>query len=266
MSENKRIYQVDAFTSEPFKGNPAGVCILGESASTSWMQKVAAEMNVSETAFIIPGTPVNQIRFFSPVEEVPLCGHATLAAAHIMFEKGCINRDEEIVFSSKAGELRARLSKRWITMDFPAFPIKQIPVPQGVEKIIGVRPVEMYSSSYGWKLVLINVENELRTMKPDFNKMMKNDLGHLIVTAPSSETNFDFSLRCFVPSLGIYEDPVPGSANCILAPFWHMKTNRSDFIVQQVSNRTGVMKISLKDNRVEISGQAKTVFRATLLV
>ncbi len=266
MAEKNRIYQVDAFTSEPFKGNPAGVCILGESTSSDWMQNIATEMNVSETAFIIPGTPVNQIRFFSPVEEVPLCGHATLAAAHVMFEKGYAPREEEVVFMSKAGELRARLSKRWITMDFPAFPISQIPVPNGIEKIIGAKPVEMYSSSYGWKLVLINVENELRTMKPDFNQMLRNDLGHLIVTAPSSETNFDFSLRCFVPSFGIYEDPVTGSANCILAPFWHMKTNRNDFIVQQVSKRTGVMKISLKENRVQISGQAKTVFRATLYV
>ena len=266
MAERKRIYQVDAFTSEPFKGNPAGICILGEDASTDWMQKIATEMNVSETAFIIPGTPVSQIRFFSPAEEVPLCGHATLAAAHVMFEKGYVPKEEEIVFSSKAGELRARSVKRWITMDFPAFPIRQIPVPRGVEKVIGVQPVEMYSSSYGWKLALINVENELRTMKPDFNAMMKSDLGHLIITAPSSETNFDFSLRCFVPSLGIYEDPVTGSANCILAPFWHMKTNRNDFIVQQVSKRTGVMKISLKENRVEISGQAKTIFRASLFV
>lgn len=151
-------------------------------------------------------------------------------------------------------------------MDFPAFPVRQIPVPQGVEKIIGVTPVEMYSSSYGWKLMLINTENDLRTMKPDFETMKKEDLGHLIVTAPSSETNFDFSLRCFVPSLGIHEDPVTGSANCILAPFWHMKTNRNDFIAQQVSKRTGVMKISLKDDRVEISGQAKIIFEAKLFV
>jgi len=260
------LYQVDAFTSEPFKGNPAGVCILSQSASTDWMQKIATEMNVSETAYISPGTPVTHIRYFSPTEEVPLCGHATLAAAHIMFEKGYVSREEEIVFSSKAGELRARLSKKWITMDFPAFPLKQIPVPHGIGKIIGVQPVEMYSSSYGWKLVLIDVENDLRTMEPDFYEMKKSDLGQLIITAPSSETNFDFSLRCFVPSLGIYEDPVTGSANCVLAPFWHMKTNRNDFIAQQVSKRTGVMKISLKDKRVEISGQAKTIFRAMLLV
>ncbi len=266
MAEKKKIYQVDAFTSEPFRGNPAGVCIISEETTPEWMQNIANEMNLSETAFIIPGKPVNSIRFFTPVAEVPLCGHATLSSAHIMFETGMAEKNEEIIFLSQAGELKARMSQKWITMDFPSFPLKQIPVPRGIENIIGIKPLEMYSSSYGWTLALLQIEHDVRTLNPDFFEMGKSEFGQLIVTAPSSETNFDFCVRCFVPILGIDEDPVTGSAHCALVPFWHMKTNRTDFISHQVSKRTGVLKVSLKEKRVEISGQARTIFRATLLV
>ncbi len=260
------IYHVDAFTAEPFKGNPAGVCILNEETTSEWMQQIATEMNLSETSFILSGKTVTGIRFFSPVAEVSLCGHATLATAHIMFTNGLVDKDKEIVFSCRAGELKARLSKKWITMTFPAFPIKQIPVPPGIEKIIGIKPLEMYRSSYGWILALLQNEHDVRTLKPNFDDMKKSDFGHLIVTAPASETNFDYSVRCFAPSIGIDEDPVTGSAQCALVPFWHMKTNKKDFISHQASKRTGVLKVALTDDGVEISGQAKTIFKAELFV
>lgn len=238
MNSPKIIYHVDAFTSEPFKGNPAGVCIISEEVSSEWMQKIATEMNVSETAFIIPDTPVTRIRFFSPVDEVDLCGHATLAAAHVMYKNGLADKDKEIIFSSKAGELKATLIKKWITLDFPSYSIKQIPIPKGISRIIGIQPIEMYSSNYGWTLALLQIENDVRTLNPDFNEMKKTGFGHLIVTAPASETNFDYCVRCFAPSLGIDEDPVTGSAQCALVPYWHMKTNKNDFISHQLSKRT----------------------------
>ncbi len=266
MTKHKIIYHVNAFTSEPFKGNPAGVCIVNEDTPSDWMQNIAAEMNLSETAFIIPGSTATTIRFFSPVAEVDLCGHGTLSAAHIMYKNGLIDKDKEIIFSSKAGELKARLSNRWITLDFPSFPIERIPVPAGIEKVIGIEPIEMYSSSHGWTLALLQIEHDVRSLNPDFCEMKKTEFGHLIVTAPASETNFDYCVRCFAPSLGIDEDPVTGSAQCALVPFWHMKTNRYDFISYQVSKRQGVLKVALKDNRVEISGRAKTIFKAELFV
>ncbi len=266
MTIPKIIYQVDAFTAEPFKGNPAGVCIVDEKTPAEWMQNIATEMNLSETAFIIPDKNVTAIRFFSPADEVILCGHATLSAAYIMYKNKLADKDQEIVFSSKAGELKARLSKKWITLDFPTYPLKQIPVPRGIEKIIGIKPLEMYSSSYGWTLALVQNEHDVKMLNPDFCEMKKTEFGHLIVTAPGSETNFDYCVRCFAPSLGIDEDPVTGSAQCALVPFWHMKTGKHDFISHQVSGRGGVLKVSLKETRVEISGRAKTIFQAELFV
>jgi PhzF family phenazine biosynthesis protein len=184
-----------------------------------------------------------------------------------MFKNGLADKDNEIIFSSQAGELRAKLSsKKWITMNFPTFPIKQIPVPRGIEKIIGIEPVELYRSSHGWTLALLENEHDVKSLKPHFRDMKKTTFGHLIVTAPASETNFDFCVRCFAPALGIDEDPVTGSAQCALVPFWHMKTNKKDFISHQVSKRSGVLKVALKDDRVEISGQAKTIFKAELFV
>jgi PhzF family phenazine biosynthesis protein len=266
MTIPKIIYHVNAFTPEPYKGNPAGVCIVNEETSSDWMQDIAAEMNLSETAFIIPGKKTTKIRFFSPVAEVDLCGHGTLSAAHIMYKNGLIAKEKEITFSSKAGELKARLTKKWITLDFPSFPLKQILVPGGIEKIIGIEPVEMYKSSYGWTLALLQIEHDVRTLKPDFCEMKKTEFGHLIVTAPASDTNFDYCVRCFAPSLGVDEDHVTGSAQCALVPFWHMKTNKNDFISHQLSKRKGVLKVALKGDRVEISGQAKTIFKAELFV
>lgn len=264
MASKKLIYQVDAFTSEPFRGNPAGVCLLENEMPADWMQKIAAEMNLSETAFLIPGGEVIPIRYFTPEAEVELCGHATLSAGHILFQEKIAG--DEIVFSSKAGNLKVTRHSRWIKMNFPSFPVKQIRIPDDIEKITGIRPVELYSSSYDWILALFNSENEVRNLKPDFKRMKRSRFGHLIITAPSSETNFDFVVRCFAPSIGINEDPVTGSAHCALVPFWNMKTGRNDFVSCQVSKRGGVLKVSLEGERVEISGQARTIFKGRLLV
>jgi PhzF family phenazine biosynthesis protein len=266
MTAQQIIYQVDAFTTEPFKGNPAGVCILQKKVSVDWMQNIAMEMNLSETAFVYPGKECHEIRFYSPETEIELCGHATLSAAHIMYETGIVNRNEEIKFSSKAGELLIRLSGEWITMNFPAFKLEQMNISPVFEELTGIRPAELYRTGYGWTLALLKSEKDVKNITPDFSLMKNSEFGDLIVTAKSEEPGFDFCVRCFAPALGIDEDPVTGSANCALVPFWHLKTGRNDFISHQVSKRTGVLKVSLKGDRVEISGQAKTILRAEMFV
>jgi PhzF family phenazine biosynthesis protein len=223
-------------------------------------------MNLSETAFVIPVKTVSKIKFFTPETEVPLCGHATLSAAHIMYECGIADQRKKIVFSSKAGNLTARISKKWIILNFPVYSLESINIPSGIDKIIGIKPVELYRAGFGWTLALLKNEQEVRSLKPNFPVMKNSEFGDLIVTAPSSDSGFDFCVRCFAPALGIDEDPVTGSAHCALVPFWHLKTGRNEFNSHQVSKRSGFLKVSLKDDRTEISGQAKTIFKAELFV
>ena len=262
----KTIYQVDAFTTEPFKGNPAGVCILDNEPSADWMQNIAMEMNLSETAFVFPGKDCRIIRFYTPEAEIHLCGHATLSASHILYETGLVASAGEIRFSSKAGELLIRKQGEWIIMNFPVYNLEIMAIPVEFERVTGIKPQELYRAGYGWTLALLNSEKEVRNMTPHFSAMKNSEFGDLIVTAPSSDKNYDFCVRCFAPALGINEDPVTGSAHCALAPFWHGKTGRTDFVSHQVSKREGTLKVSLKGERVEISGQAKTIFKADLFV
>ncbi len=259
-------FQVDAFTSEPFKGNPAGVCILEKEMPDEWMQNIAAEIHVSETAFITGPRDNYRIRFFTPESEVPLCGHATLSSAHIIYETGIAQTKEEIRFMSKEGMLIIRSSDHWIIMNFPAYGFEQSGLHDRFEKIVGIKPAELYRSSHGWTLALLKNEEEVRSMKPDFLLMKNSEFGDLIVTAYSDDKSFDFCVRCFAPALGIDEDPVTGSAHCVLVPFWHNKTGKTRFISHQVSNRGGTLKVELKGNRVEISGQAVTVFKGELSI
>jgi PhzF family phenazine biosynthesis protein len=266
MSIKQVIYQVDAFTSEPFKGNPAGVCILENEMPVEWMQNIAAELHVSETAFVSVGKDECNIRYFTPESEIPLCGHATLASAHIMFETGIFNKNETITFSSKAGILKIHYANDRVVMNFPAYDVEEAPIPEDLCNYIVITPVEYYLTSHGWKLILLENENEVRKLNPDFRAMKSSPYGDLIVTALSSDPHFDFCVRCFAPALGIDEDPVTGSAHCALVPFWHKKTGRKEFASHQVSKRGGILKVSLVDDRIEIAGQAKTIFRAELFV
>jgi len=266
MSTPKPIYQVDAFTSEPFKGNPAGVCILENDMPEEWMQNVAMEMNLSETAFIVPEKNFFRIRFFSPEAEIPLCGHATLSSSHIIYEQGIVEAGKEIIFMSKVGELIIRKSGSWITMNFPAYGLNKIEMPDILTDMLGIRPAEVYRTGHGWTLVLLNSESEVKGLKPDFKMMKNSDFGDMIVTAPSSDKTFDFCVRCFAPALGIDEDPVTGSAHCALVPFWHGQTGRTEFVSHQVSKRGGILKVSLKGDRVEVSGEARTIIKGQLFV
>ena len=260
------IYHVDAFTSEPFKGNPAAICIMRHQPDAVWMQNIAAEMNLSETAFVWTENKNFIIRYYTPEAEVDLCGHATLSASHILYETGIVKSDEQIRFSSKAGELVIIKTGDWITMNFPVYSLEKMEITPGFKKVTGTDPVELYKSAFGWTLALLKNEEEVRKLKPDFALMKNSIFGDLIVTSRSDDTAIDFCVRCFAPALGINEDPVTGSAHCALTPFWHHKTGKKEFVSQQVSKRSGILKVALKDGRVEISGQAVTILKGELLI
>jgi PhzF family phenazine biosynthesis protein len=266
MKSQQIIYQVDAFTVSPFKGNPAGVCILQNEPSAEWMQNMAMEMNLSETAFVFPAEGRRNIRFYTPAAEINLCGHATLSASHIMYEQGFAAAGEEIRFLSKAGELIITKSGDWITMNFPAYPLKKIEITPEFKKITRLDAIELYEAGHGWTLSLMKDEKSVRTAMPDLAAMKNSRFGDMIITAQSEDPQYDFCVRCFAPALGIDEDPVTGSAHCALVPFWSERTGKKEFISHQVSKREGILKVVLKDNRVDISGQAVTVFKAELYV
>lgn len=260
------LYQVDAFTSQIFRGNPAGVSIHDSTPEPEWMQNIAMEMNLSETAFVFPGRNGERIiRFYTPEAEVPLCGHATLAASHILFQTGIASKDEKIVLSSRSGALVITKNGDWITMNFPVDTLQKIEDTSGFTKVTGFKPEELYETGNFWSLAVLKDESQVRSVTPDYIRMKNSPYGDLIVTAPSSDKAYDYCIRCFAPAVGINEDPVTGSAQCALAPYWSRKTGKTDFTCHQVSKREGILKVSLKDNRVEISGQAVTVFRAELL-
>jgi PhzF family phenazine biosynthesis protein len=266
MKSQHTIYQVDAFTTEAFKGNPAGVCVLDQEPDSEWMQNIAMEMNLSETAFVFPGQDCLIIRYYTPEAEIKLCGHATLSASHIIYETAMLGSDEEITFLSKAGELHIRKQDDWITMDFPVFALEKMEITSEFKMITGIHPQELYKAGYGWTLAMMKSEKEVKKMKPHFSLMKDSIYGDLIVTAQSEDPAYDFCVRCFAPAVGIDEDPVTGSAHCALVPFWSEKTGRKDFISHQISKREGILKLLLKGERVEISGQAKTIFKADLFV
>ncbi|MDD4889424.1 MAG: PhzF family phenazine biosynthesis protein [Phycisphaerae bacterium] len=260
------LFQVDAFTAEPFRGNPAGVCILQRPAQDTWMQAVAAEMNLSETAFVCPTSGAWDLRWFTPTTEVRLCGHATLASAHVLWEAGRLRPDEPARFDTLSGRLTCAKRGDWIEMDFPADRPVPAAAPSGLTEALAVQPVAvaqvMGAFAGCWLLELVD-EQAVRAVAPDFKRMVASRCG-AIVTARADTPGFDFVSRFFAPAEGIDEDPVTGSAHCSLTPYWAGRLGKSDLVGLQVSRRTGVVRVSLAGNRVKISGQAVTIFRAEL--
>ncbi len=263
----KTIYQVDAFTDTPFKGNPAGVMVCDAPMTPEFMQNMAMEMNLSETAFILPDGDRFHIRYFTPLREVPLCGHATLASAHIIYELGLKKRDDTILLKAKGADLTVDWVDGWICMNFPAYPLQKIDTPVAFKELVGFEPVETYSSLYDWVVAVAASEAQIEQAKPDFEKIVRNGLGHLMITARSNREDIDFVVRCFAPIAGINEDPVTGSAHCALAPLWSEKLNRSVLNSLQLSKRTGKLNVRMaENNRVEIRGKAVTMFEAVLKI
>ena len=258
-----RLFQVDSFTSVPFKGNPAGVCILDKFLDASSMQSIAMEMNLSETAFVVINENEYMIRYFTPTQEVPLCGHATLASAHILYELGLVPKDKEFVFKAQESDLAISREANWIKMNFPIYKLSKANLSLKFNEIIGINPIEIYKSENNWIVAMVGTEREVVEACPDFEGIRRENLGVLIaVTSISDSSEYDFVVRVFCnPISGITEDPVTGAANCILVPFWNQKLNKTRFRSKQLSKRTGELLLELKNNRVNILGQAKTVFK-----
>ncbi len=257
------IRQVDAFTKVPFSGNPAGVCILEEPADETWMQAVAAEMNVAETAFLWPLDSGFSLRWFTPTTEVDLCGHATLASAFAIWESGLLSTAESPVFSTRSGELRASWIDNRIVLDFPIEGPEDSIDPAPISKAINVAVVEASRNRFDF-LAEVASEAEVRGIVPDLRAIAGLGCRGLIVTAPSDNPEFDFVSRFFAPVVGIDEDPVTGSAHCFLGPWWGQKLEKTEMVGYQASERGGIVGVEIHGDRVYLKGNAVTVFYGQL--
>ncbi len=258
-----KITQIDSFTATPFAGNPAAVCLLPGPREASWMQAVAREMNLSETAFLVRQPDGFDLRWFTPSVEVDLCGHATLASAHALWEEGTLRLDKQARFHTRSGLLTANRAGDWIDMDFPAKLESPAPAPDGLIEALGVNPKYIGKNVFDY-LVELDSEETLRSLKPNFSLLQKLPVRGVIVTSRAKD--YDFISRFFAPGSGVQEDPVTGSAHCCLGPFWGSRLNKTEFVAFQASSRGGVVRVRLDGDRVHLSGQAVTVLRCELLV
>lgn len=258
------VTQVDAFTSKPFSGNPAAVCVLPEERDPGWMQSVAREMNLAETAFLVPRADGYALRWFTPTVEVDLCGHATLASAHVLWETGQLAPEETARFHTRSGLLTAVRRGDWIELDFPATPDEPVDAPPGLVESLGVTPRYVGRSVFDY-LAELDSEDAVRALRPDFGIMKKIGARGVIATSRSTNPDFDFVSRYFAPAFGIDEDPATGSTHCCLAPYWSRRLNKTSFRARQISARGGELKVDLDGDRVRLGGQAVTVLRAELL-
>jgi PhzF family phenazine biosynthesis protein len=266
-----RIVQVDAFTNRPFTGNPAAVCVLHYSPSDGWMQNVAREMNLAETAFLTPAqsSAVSEpfgyhLRWFTPAVEVDLCGHATLASAHVLWEDGHLPPHEPARFHTRSGLLVARKRGEWIDLDFPSTPPQPVEAPATLLKALPVRANFVGQTKFDY-LVRVASEGELRSLEPEFALLRKIPTRGVIVTARSESPEFDFISRFFAPAAGIDEDPVTGSSHCALGPYWSNELGKTQLTAYQASPRGGVVRVTANGSRVILGGQAVTVLRGDLI-
>ena len=259
------LFQVDAFTNHPFSGNPAAVCLLSSPRDDDWMQAVAAEMNLSETAFVVIHDQDAQLdlRWFTPTMEVDLCGHATLAAAHALWSSHRVSNIAKIQFATKSGLLECRQVGDWIEMDFPVTPVSPQEAPAELCEALGVQSRRTARSPFDW-LIEMPDEKAVRNISPDFQKLAKVKCRGAIVTARSEDPQFDFVSRFFAPASGINEDPVTGAAHCALVDFWEKPLGKSTFVARQISKRGGVVSVRREKNRAILAGQAMTVITGEL--
>jgi predicted PhzF superfamily epimerase YddE/YHI9 len=258
------IHVVDAFTNKPFGGNPAGVCVLTGPADEHWMQQVATEMNLSETAFVHAINGGFALRWFTPTLEVDLCGHATLASAFALWETGAIPRGEQARFLTRSDWLHCRESNGWIEMNFPAKPCQPFTVPNDLEHALECVPLFTGSNGMDY-LVELSSADAVRGLLLDFTAPFCFPCRGLFVTARSDSAEFDFVSRFFAPAAGINEDPVTGSAHCALGPYWAAKLGRNDVTGFQASRRGGVVKVRVDGDRVLLCGQAVMMSYVELL-
>ena len=270
------LVHVDAFSARPFAGNPAAVCVLSSPRPDTWMQAVALELNLSETAFLVPRDDGFHLRWFTPVSEVDLCGHATLASAHVLWEDGHLPPSAPARFHTLSGELSARRDGDWILLDFPAEVVSEAQPPAGLVEALGVTPEWIGHNRLDW-LVAVADEQAVRDAAPDFGALKKVETRGVMITAAAAKTgkvvvsdlrnpasDADFVSRYFAPAFGIDEDPVTGSAHCALAPYWAARLGQDRLTGIQLSARGGLVRVHHRGDRVELGGQAVTVLRSTL--
>lgn len=268
-----RCWQVDAFTDVPFRGNPAAVCWLEREAKPAWMQAVAAEMNLAETAFVrrVPDAASNELelRWFTPTVEVDLCGHATLAAAHVLWNAEILPAAQAIRFSTRSGWLTCAREESsdgspWITLDFPATPATAASAPESLATALGATPTQVLQSKFDY-LAVFDSPAAIRSLRPDFALLGKIPVRGVMVTSPADDPKLDFISRFFGPAAGINEDPVTGSAHCCLGPYWSQQLGKNELVAYQASSRGGTVRMRIAGERVILSGQAVTVWQGELL-
>jgi PhzF family phenazine biosynthesis protein len=262
---SQKITQVDAFAERPFAGNPAAVCILREPRDDRWMQSVALEMNLPETAFLQREGDGFRLRWFTPAIEVDLCGHATLASAHVLWEEGELGPEEQARFHTRSGLLTAARRNGLIELNFPAEPAQQVPEPQDLAAALGASPLWVGRNRMDY-LVEVAGEEQVRGLKPDMALLRTLGGRGVIVTGAASTQPYDFVSRFFAPASGIDEDPVTGSAHCGLGPFWAERLGKTELLGYQASSRGGAVRVRLSGERVYLGGQAVTTLRGELLV
>jgi PhzF family phenazine biosynthesis protein len=260
-----RIVQVDAFTNRPFAGNPAAVCVLREAPAEQWMRDVAREMNLSETAFLVPRDDGYSLRWFTPAVEVDLCGHATVASAHVLWQDGHLPEGRQARFHTRSGLLTADRRGDWIELDFPAKIAVPAEAPAELLPALGVGGAKFVGKNAFDYLVEADTEEAVRALSPDHSKLRHVPVRGVIVTARSSSPEFDFVSRFFAPGSGIDEDPVTGSAHTALGPYWAGILGKNEFTAFQASARGGVVKVQVKGDRVLLGGQAVTVMTGELV-
>jgi PhzF family phenazine biosynthesis protein len=255
-----RLYQIDAFTEQAFRGNPAAVCLLDGDRGEEWMQDVAAEMNLSETAFLLPRGDEWSLRWFTPAAEVALCGHATLASAHALYEERGLTSAR---FHTKSGLLTADRDGEWIELDFPAAIARPADAPEGLLESLGVRePLFVGRNEFDY-VIELRSEDDVRAVDPDHVRLRRIPVRGVIVT--SRARDYDFVSRFFGPAVGVDEDPVTGSSHCALTPYWSVKLGKTEMNAWQASKRGGEVRVRLDGDRVKLRGKAVTVFRGELV-
>ena len=258
------LFHIDAFTTQPFAGNPAAVCLLPEARHAVWMQQVASEMNLSETAFVSPHNDGFNLRWFTPVTEVDLCGHATLASAHVLWELGMLPPEVPARFHTRSGVLTAARQDRLIILDFPALEEAPATAPAALLAALGITPT--YVGRFGARYLLeVEHEDTVHALQPDFQALKGLSERGVVVTSRAASSTYDIVSRYFAPWVGVDEDPVTGSVHCCLGPYWSKRLHKDTLHAYQASARGGSLHIQVKDKRVYLGGHAVTVWGGELV-
>jgi len=261
------IFQVDSFTNTAYKGNPAAVCLVKKNIDKSQCQNIAAEMNLSETAFISPiGKNQYSIRYFTPTTEVPLCGHATLAASKVLYDKGFVQKNETIKFEAAEHSLSVNQNNDLIQMDFPSVEIEQCDVPKQFVELTQTAPLRVFKNNEG--LLIAELINEQSVLKaaPKFESMIQEGIPALLITSAAYNQEYDFVSRCFAPGFGINEDPVTGNAHRTLAQLWSKRLGKTSLTGKQLSKRTGIVYTELLEDKIRISGNAIIIMEGEIIL